>query len=433
VGAGAPASPDFAITTPGDPLAPKTDGGADSIEAARFRQALAPLAEAWAAIEPDPPVAPQLDIAALRNTLVNRLEPAVTVAARMDSLIHVGARLNWRPVDPIREIMVAPSFPQPMYVPLRDLSVQYVMPGADLIPAESVGLVQTNHAFIEAYMVGLSHEMARQLLFAGYPTDCMGTYFRQFWDVNGYVQQPGDPTDPQALAELLKDIPPIVTWPLAAGLGQHENRPASVPDPIVLVVRGELLRRYPDAIIYAAEAKLDGDQRTIDDSAPTLHPIFTGLLTPDMNFFGFNLSIADAKGGTNTSPQGYFIVFQQHPSGPRFGLEPSVDGTVTQWADLAWTNFGTPAAAEPAAVPLATKLLPPFTELLVASSAFTEVLAQHPIPPFLSAGVHPSGVAVSGADSGYAWGVDAAQTAYITARLPFRVGIHADMMIPEQA
>jgi hypothetical protein len=274
--------------------------------------------------------------------------------------------------------------------------------------------------------------MARQLLFAGYPTDCMGTYFRQFWDVSGYVPQPGDPADPQALAELLEDIPPIVTWPLADGLGEHENRPATVPDPIVLIVRGELLRRYPDAIIYAAKAILDGDRRTIDDSAPTLHPIFSGLLTPDMNFFGFNLSAADAKGGTEASPQGYFIVFQQHPSGPRFGLEPSAGGPVTQWADLAWTNLGTAAAPEAPRLATAPVLLPPYTELLLASSTMVQILGQHPIPPFLSASQQPSGTAVTGPDAAYQWGADAAQTAYITARLPFRVGIHADMMIPEQ-
>jgi hypothetical protein len=431
----APARPDFTITAPGDRVLPSV-GGTDSVAAARLRTALAPLAAAWGAAEADPPVGPALDIAALRTTLVTRLDPATTVPARMRSLVLVGDRLRWQPSDPIREIMAAPSFPQPMYAPLRDLSVQYVMPGADLIPPESVGLVQANHAFIEAYMVGLSHEMARQLLFAGYPTDCMGTYFRQFWDVSGYVPQAGDPTDPNALAEMLRDIPPIVTWPLAAGLGQHENRPAEVPDPIVLIVRGELLRRYPDAIIYAARAKLDGNHRTIDDTAPTLHPIFGGLLTPDMNFFGFNLSAADAKGGTVNAPQGYFMVFQQHPSGPRFGLEPSADGTVTQWADLAWTNFGTaPAhvnAANAISTPLAQRLLPPFTDLMVASSAFGEVLSQHPIPPFLSAAVGPADVAVAGADAAFAWGVDAAQTAYIAARLPFRVGIHADMMIPDQ-
>jgi hypothetical protein len=431
----APAQPAFVITSPGSAVPPATGaGGTDSADAALFRQALTPLARAWAGVEPDPPTALALDVAALRSTVVARLDPAQTLPARMAALITAPAWLNWHPADPIREIMAAPSFPQPMYAPLRDLSVQYVMPGADLIPNETVGLVQANHAFIESYMVGLSHEMARQLLFAGYPTDCMGTYFRQFWDVSGYVPQPGDPADPPALAELLKDIPPIVTWPLGDALGLHENRPATVPDPIVLIVRGELLRRYPDAIIYAAQAKLDGGKRTIDDSAPELHPIFRGLLTPDMNFFGFNLSAADAKGGTPGAPEGYFIVFQQHPSGPRFGLEPSADGTVTQWADLAWTNFGSdpaPAAAARPVIQAQVTLLPPYTRTMLASSTLAQVLAQHPIPPFLSAAAQPADVAVTGPDAAYQWGADAAQTAYITARLPFRIGIHADMMIPE--
>ena len=340
--AAVPPLPGFVVTAPGTTLPPGGGtGGTDSPDAALFRQALIPLSEAWAAVVPDPPQAAAVDTPALSTTLLRRLQPADTVAALIGSRIQPGAWLNWRPADPIREIMAAPSFPQPMYAPLRDLSVQYIMPGADQIPNDTVGLVEVNPAFIESYMVGLSHEMARQLLFAGYPTDCMGTYFRQFWDVSGYVPQPGDPADPHALAELLKDIPPIVTWSLAGGLGTHPNRPAAVPDPIVLIVRGELLRRYPDALIYAAKAKLDGDQRTIDDTAPTLHPIFGGLLTPDMNFFGFNLSAAQAKGGNGA--QGYFFVFQQHPSGPRFGLEPSAAGSVTQWADLAWTNFATGA------------------------------------------------------------------------------------------
>jgi hypothetical protein len=435
--ANAPPRADFVITAPGAAIPPATAGGstdsADSVQAALFRKALTPLAQAWADVEPDPPLAAALDLSVLCSSLIARLDPTETVPNRMAYLVAPAARLNWHPVDPIREIMAAPSFPQPMYAPLRDLSVQYVMPGADAIPNESVGLVQTNHAFIESYMVGLSHEMARQLLFAGYPTDCMGTYFRQFWDVSGYVPQVGDPSDPQALAELLRDIPSIVTWPLADPLGAHENRPATVPNPIVLIVRGELLRRYPDAIIYAAKAKIDGQQRTIDDTAPTLHPIFSGLLLPDMNFFGFNLSVADAKGGTLASPEGYFFVFQQHPSGPRFGLEPSADGLVTQWADLAWTNFGsggTEGAHESQSV-AERALLPPYTKLLLASSTMVDVLAQRPIPPFLSASEQPTGATIAGPDAAFRWGLDAAQTAYITARLPFRVGIHADLMIPE--
>ena len=426
-----PARPDFVITASGAAVAANGSGAADSPDAARFRAALGPVAEAWAGVAADPPLAAALDLVALSTTVAHRLDPATTVPARLAALVRPAAGLDWHPLDPIREIMAAPSFPQPMYAPLRDLSVQYVMPGADLIPADSVGLVLTNPAFIEAYMVGLSHEMARELLFVGYPTDCMGTYFRQFWDVSGYVPQPGDATDPDQLAERLRDIPPIVTWALTDPLGQHPNH-GGVTRPLVLIVRGELLRRYPDAIIYAAPAKLDGTARTIDDSQPELHPIFRGTLAPDMNFFGFNLSVEDAKGDPSV-PQGYFFVFQQHPSGPRFGLEPSAAGTVTQWADLAWTNFGSDPAA-PAFAPhltAAPQLLPPYTELLLASSTMSRVLAQHPIPPFLSAGAHPGDIAITGADAGVHWGVDAAQTAYITARLPFRVGIHADLMIPD--
>jgi len=458
------AQPDFVITAPETAVARggtgtatgsgtgsgSGAGGIDSPDAARFRLALGPLAETWAEVAADPPLAEALDITTLSSTLTQRLDPVLTVPARMSSIVQVSAGLNWHPADPIREIMASPLFPQPMYVPLCDLSLQYIMPGADQIPNESVGLVLTNPAFIEVYMVGLSHEMARQLLFVGYPTDCMGTYFRQFWDVSGYVPQPSDPTDPTALAEMLYDIPPIVTWALPDPLGAHPNH-SGVTAPLVLIVRGELLRRYPDAIIYAAPAKLDGDTRSIDDSAPEQHPIFHGTLAPDMNFFGFNISVDDAKGDA-TVAEGYFFVFQQHPSGPRFGLEPSADGTVSQWSDLAWTNFGSaPAASTPASTPAdpapaapadpapaaspnivtPPTLLPPFTELFLASSTMRRVLAQKPIPNFLSAGDGPTDVSISGTDAGFHWGADAAQTAYITARLPFRVGIHADLMIPD--
>jgi hypothetical protein len=421
----APPRPAFVITPPGIPFIEATTSGTDSPQAARLRAALEPMAAAWATVTPDSPPALAADVAALRTTVIKQLDPVTTISNRMQSIVSVATTLNWKPTDPIREIMAAPSFPQPMYAPLRDLSEEYILPGADQIPADTVGLLEANHAFIEAYMVGLSHEMARQLLFVGYPTDCMGTYFRQFWDVSKYVPQPGDPTDPSQLAEALKDIPPIVTWLLDAGLGEHENRSDIVPDNLVLIIRGELLRRYPDAIIYAAKAKVDGDRRVIDNSV-TKYPIFGGSLSADTNFLGFNLSAADAKGGTPDAPEGYFFVFQQHPTGPRFGLEPSSSGTVTQWSDLAWTNFASGALGPP----ISPKLVGPWTKDMLASSAFAEVLASGSMPTFLQASHSPRSVSVSGDDANNKWGVDAAQTAYITARLPFRVAIHADLMVP---
>jgi hypothetical protein len=426
----APLHPDFTITVP--PAAPPVPavalpvaGKTDSAQAALFRSALLPLTVAWQAAAPDPPLAAALDAAQLSQTVLAKLDPAVTVPARTLSMIAVASGLAWHPPDPLRTIMAAPAFPQPMYAPLASLSPQYVLPGADQVPANSVGLVQANHAFIEAYLAGLSYEMARQLLWAGYPTDGMGTYFRQFWDVSKYVPQPGDPTDQAQLAEMLKDIPPITTWPLPLGLGSHENRTGIPPGNIALLIRGELLRRYPDAIIYAAKATLSGGQRVIDTSDER-YPIYAGALPGDITFIGFDLSPADAEGGTPTSPEGFFFVFQQHPSGPRFGLEPSASATVTQWSDLAWTSFAadTTVLAQP-------DYLPPWAPWRLASSMFSAVLAQVTPPPFLSASVAPQGVQLGNpGDAQNAWGTDAAQTAYITLRLPFRIAIHASLMVP---
>jgi hypothetical protein len=442
--AAVPPRPGFVITRPGAPVSTTGGGTADSIEATLFRTALSSFTTALQAPSPDPPLPPAADLATLSGGVLTALDPAATVPARIASLVNIAAHVNWHPVDPIRTIMAAPSFPRPMYAPLRDLSTQYILPGADQVPADSVSLLQANHAFIEAYMVGLNHEMARQLLWAGYPTDCMGTYFRQFWDVSNYVPQPGDPTDPAQMSEMLKDIPPINTWPLAGPLGTHDNRTNIAANNVVLLIRGELLRRYPDAIIYAAKAQISGNQRIIDPTDER-YPIYRGTLGNDITFVGFNLSPQDAKGGTAAAPQGFFFVFQQHPTGPRFGLEPSATGSVTQWSDLAWTNFATgsssgsaavqpqpssPAGATANAVP-APNFVAPWAAWRLPSLVFQGVLASTVVPNFLSASLSPSGTAISGSDdAANVWGADAAQTAYITLRLPFRIAIHADLMVP---
>jgi hypothetical protein len=429
--AAVPPRPGFTIVDPG--VTPGAGGGGttDSAEARLFRQALLPVAAALQAPQPDPPLAPMLDMRALRDTVVARIDPSLTVPDRMTSLITLAPNFLWNPPDPIRPIMAAPSFPQPMYAPLRDLSANYILPGVEEVPPNSVSLLQANHAFIEAYMVGLNHEMARQLLWVGYPTDCMGTYFRQFWDVSKYVPQLADPTDPAQLAELLKDIPPITSWPLSGPLGTHENRTGIVPNNVVLLIRGELLRRYPDAIIYAAKAQVQDGKRIIDPSDER-YPIFGGLLPNEMTFLGFNLSPEDAKGGTAASPGGFFFVFQQHPTAPRFGLEPSAVGTVTQWADLAWTNFAelVPDAAAPSPQAFLPGFIGPFSPWQLTSTIFSAVLASTKLPDFLSAARNPAGIAIASPDAAYQWGVDAAQTAYITLRLPFRIAIHADLMVP---
>ena len=71
-----------------------------------------------------------------------------------------------------------------MYEPLEGASSsELFLPNIQLIATNSITLLETNQKFIEAYMVGLNHEFARELLWREYPTDQRGSYFRQFWDV----------------------------------------------------------------------------------------------------------------------------------------------------------------------------------------------------------------------------------------------------------
>src|SRR5207244_5149117 len=96
---------------------------------------------------------------------------------------------------------------------------------------------------------------------ADVPTDQRLSSFRQFWDTRGYVPIASDPADPDALREQLRDIPPIHLWPQGRALGDNRNRADFVPGKLVLLVRGRLLQRYPNAIIYATEAIWDAAKR----------------------------------------------------------------------------------------------------------------------------------------------------------------------------
>ena len=88
--------------------------------------------------------------------------------------------------------MVAPSFPQPMYEALRDLSQELLLPGLDtVVPDTRARAARPIARFVEAYMVGLNVEMARELLWRGFPTDQRGTYF----DISGDDGAPHDHAD----------------------------------------------------------------------------------------------------------------------------------------------------------------------------------------------------------------------------------------------
>ncbi len=215
--------------------------------------------------------------------------------------------------------------------------------------------MKTNQKFIESYMAGLNHEMACELLWHEYPTDQRGTCFRQFWDVSGYM-------GPQP-AGGLKDIRPIHMWGKSE-LGGNACQETTDGEKIVLLIRGELLRHYPNTIIYVQKAMLKDEngpsvaEGGIRDENPGAKnkksPLFFGRLAPDIFFAGFALSQQEARGddeSTDQEQQGWYFVLQEQPSEPRFGLDAAGEhfGTKLEppgnWCDLSWGHLADNAEA----------------------------------------------------------------------------------------
>ena len=259
----------------------------------------------------------------IRGAILQFLDPEVTSVSRARARLEFDEEA-WDPVDPLHWIMAHPKIDKPMYESLPDHDL---LPGLDKIQPDTITLLRTNPRFIEAFMVGLNHEFGREMLWREYPTDQRGTVFRQFWDVAGRHPALARPEDGY-------DIPEIVGWNPTFPMGKTietygANSMELDPEDegqVVLLIRGELLRRYPTAEIYAVAGQWYVDAQGHDrrrPSGPPVQPIFRGTLDPDVTFFGFNLSVREAKGTDDPSlgDPGYFFAIQQQPFEPRFGLD----------------------------------------------------------------------------------------------------------------
>jgi hypothetical protein len=419
-----PHSPDFVLSEPGSAFTPRLDG-TDSEQATRLKSALrdwAALAEASAATGAAPVPQP-LALQATAEVVVQRIDPGQTIPRRTLQGIHLPPRVAEELGERFAEVMAYPVIDVPMYAPLAAISPELFLPNLNLIEQNSITLLETNQAFIEAYMVGVNHEFARELLWREYPTDQRGTPFRQFWDVRGHLATGG---------EDLHDIPPLHLWPRASQLGDHDARETggAAEQEVVVVIRGELLKKYPTAVIYAQRArwqrKADGSidpaqERELEeltaaeeDDPPASKlrtPLYEAKLDPDIYFFGFDLTAEAARGGTGEHPDddpGWFFVIKERPGEPRFGFDVARTGALETFNDLAWED-ALPGGAPGAHVP--------------ASSLATVTLSAPGAGEEEKADQHDDDVQVALAPP------SAARWAYMLFQAPVMVAVHAAEML----
>ena len=139
------------------------------------------------------PQIPAADVPGLVSCILTALAPATTFVA-YEQAIHVRnpkTTLAWQAPDPLEPILTPPTVTFPMWQRLAAISADWILPNVGDVPRNSVSLLETNQEFIEAFMVGLNHQINRELLWNGYPTDQRGTIFQQFWDPSGWVDGGG--------------------------------------------------------------------------------------------------------------------------------------------------------------------------------------------------------------------------------------------------
>jgi hypothetical protein len=352
-GAAFPFSPDF----PSDPAA-------YAQMVARFRAAANLVASYVSArttkiadAPEKPPLAATLNVA--QTMALAAIDPNVTIVNRARAQLVLPTT-----GDPLRPLLGQPQFPRPMS---RELTPQQLLPGVDRVPPETAALLVTNPPFVEAFMVGLNDEMRRELAWRQYPVDQRCTFFTNFWGATNSATASTD------------DIAPISSWDPAKHLGGNATAHG---EQVVLLLRGELLRRYPSAIISAVQAAGPSNARALTNTE--LFPIFRGSIDPDMVFFGFALTPEAATAGA-----GWYFVLAEHPTEPRFGFEPvPAPGPLTIWNNLAWPQ-------------------------VAVSHNHVDLAVPPPSPPL----------------EGATWGANSAQQAFITFRRPVRLALHASVLL----
>ena len=423
----------FVLDTFGTTTTAAAAATGDSQEGIRFKQALKKVFQLDADVaQAEPPIVrKELALTPMVNGLKTTLDPARSIPLRYYRAVKLPSRIQDGLTETFVEAMAYPRIDVPMYRPLADIGSELFLPNVGLIPHDSISLLETNQKFIESYMVGVNHEFARELLWREYPTDQRGSYFRQFWDVSGYQNVEGLSAD--ALREKLYDIPKLHRWSKTSVLGAHDNRqpPNSPPkDEVVLSIRGELLKRYPTAVIYAHKAawqtKPDGsiDQSLIRIPVPlspaeetnpprdkVKTPLYEAKVDPDITFLGFDLTTKEVRGDPATNDAGWFFVIKERPGEPRFGLDIARGGApLNSWSDLAWDDVTTDRGM--------LRIRPGMNSY------------QLTVTPPASEG--PDEIAQHLEDRQVRWNenTNAADVAYVLYQLPVLVAVHGAEMLP---
>ncbi|WP_225827661.1 hypothetical protein [Streptomyces naphthomycinicus] len=297
-----------------------------------------------------------------------RVRPMPRTMDHMTTLLG-GAVMSGRTADdprPLRPLMRHPEFGFPIAAELLARWPEWAVPGITNFPDDSSALLEPNPAFVEALLVGLNQEFNRELRWREYPTDEAGTPFSRFWPPGGAAPGYGE----------------IARWRSDDKLGDHD--PSADSKLLVLLIRAEVLRRYPGTIVLTAKSV----NRTVEGAGVTWQePRFVLPVDERTNLYGFEgLTVAQA------AAEHWMFVVREPMRAAQFGFDKRTDASppFASWPDLTWdevpqvNGFVVPRVVGGLPPTIAAPLDPPRWEGLDAAD-FARILFQRPFQVAFSA------------------------------------------------
>jgi hypothetical protein len=297
-----------------------------------------------------------------------------------------------------KPIMAHPEFEQATFSYLEEKYPDFLSPTMGQMKNDTISLMKVNQPFIESFLVGMNHTMGNELLWREFPTDQRGSYFKQFWNTSEYLNAAMIPDNPE-------DISPIAGWNSNSALGSHSPTGIDQDGKVVLLLKGELFKQYPNMPLFAQKAEWhNGEYRKLADpnvQGNVIFPLFRIPLKDNLLGLAFHLTVDEVQGDLlpNGDPDpagdaGWFFIFKERMGELKFGLDEdtgtagAIEGTAED--DLHWGQ-------------------------VIDSSAPT---VQNHIPIGSTANLVE-----------FVWGSNSAQMACILEQKPVTLGFHASSLI----
>ena len=234
---------------------------------------------------------------------VRAIDPVATVLAAVQQRAQPAPQPGVDGLPPAG-LHARPTFVRPGFEHLVALGVDYVCPGLGDLGDNTVSLLEANQAAVESFLVGFNDELAGELLWREYPAVLTDTWLRRFWNY------------PAIGAD---DITPVADWTAKRDLGAG----AGAGDAVVFI-RGDLLVRYPTALVYLLPgvATRRGKATVISPNyASPIVPSFIATVGRGARAYGFPVDVSTLAADPTNLDGGYFVVIEEHAAETRFGLD----------------------------------------------------------------------------------------------------------------